>query len=77
MSRKTKKSKSYALGILPNGQVVRVDTLLGWDETRRAGARGYQPGQVVHQEPDTDYSRDHRNEAALKALGFEFKMEQQ
>lgn len=61
MSRKTKpKSKSY--GILPNGQVVRRDTLEGWTPDQRVEARGYKHAEIEFDELDLDHTRAHREE---------------
>ena len=60
MSRKTKaKNRNY--GILENGQVVRIDTILE-DPDRYQAARRYRPGEVVWDELDLDHTRAHREE---------------
>mgnify|MGYP000849539096 FL=1 len=61
MSRKTKQ-KSTSYGVLPNGQIVRRDTLEGWTDDQRADARGYSHAEVEFGELDLDHTRAHREE---------------
>lgn len=61
MSRKTKQ-KSNSYGVLPNGQVVRRDTLESWTDDRRIEAQGYKHSEIEFDELDLDYTRAHRDE---------------
>lgn len=58
MSRKTKKkSKQYA--ILPNGQVVRFDSL---ESFQHFDVQGYKHAELEWNELDLDHTRAHRDE---------------
>lgn len=62
MSRKTKqKSKQY--GVLPNGQVVRLDTMTSPGvQMQVMGIQGYKHAEVQWNELDLDHTREHRDE---------------